>query len=577
MVRPFTHDLYAPLAHKAGIGPGDGESLPPGIEYTWLDYVDGRRLAAYRILAAYRDNVARFYLPDQMWQRDPGRGTELERIRQMLADSDQVAPAEKYREYGDAGLLVQQGRSLMLGDTQELLLPELAEALDALEDDAEPDAATVRLQRFDEWLRAWADAERLQLALLEAEENTVGDGDGVYALGWNERLGRPRLRVYDPGWYFPDLATISDDEEYPAVVHVAWDEDRGGETWLHRKTWRLVAVRDDDPLAPEAPYRVPWSDDLVDRVCVYEVAEWKVKNLPNGATVYDLPEPTNVLEAPRALGVDFLPVVHVPNDAAGARHFGRSLLLLVSQLLDDIASTDTDLQANSELVGSTPMVTTGVGAFQPAAGPGAVNNLPAGADAKFLDTSRALTGLVAYDEHLLERLSVNTRLAAALLGRIKPNEVPSGYALELGFAPTRSLIREMRLVRDAKYPLILKFAMRLAQVNGQGDDRLPGGPTPRAEIVLGGFLPADRAAAAKNVAELLGVHAISTQTAVQMLMEADFPIEDAQAEVERIMAERFDDAVKLADATGDDAAVRAMLGLEPRPAPGVPPADGGAA
>lgn len=605
MPRPFTHDLYAPLAYVEALGPGDGQTMPGGAgTSTWLDYDDARRLTAYRILAAKRDNVARFYLPEAMWQKSgAATGTELERVRQMLAAADAVAPAEKYREYGDPALLVAQGRSLMLGDSQDLVLPDLVELQNAAADDdgapaegdeAEAHAAAVadrktdqqRLETFQAWLDAWADDEKLPLRLLEGEENSVGDGDGVYVLGWSERLGRPRLRVYDPGWYFPDLSSIGDDEEFPTVVHVAWEEDRNGKIILHRKTWRVLTVGDDDPLAPPAPYSVPWSDAPVDRVCVYSVAEWDIAHLKTGDSIYNLAvddSRATVLKEPTALGVDFLPVVHVPNDAAGTRHFGRALPLLVAQLLDDVAATDTDLQANSELVGSTPMVTTGAGAFSPEAGPGAVYGLPAGADAKLLDTSRALTGLTGYANHLLDRLSVNSRLAGSLLGRVKPNEVPSGYALELGFAPTRSLVREMRMVRAEKYPLILKFAMRLAQVNGTGPAALPKGPTPRAEIALGGFLPADKAAAMTQVSEGIKSHAISRLTGVQILMSAGFPIEDAEAEVDRIKAELFADAVALVDATGDVGAAYDLLGI-PRPAalppvqlPPEPPAGGAGA
>ncbi|MFF0062747.1 hypothetical protein ACFYRC_14545 [Streptomyces sp. NPDC005279] len=44
-----------------------------------------------------------------------------------------------------------------------------------------------------------------------------------------------------------------------------------------------------------------------------------------------------------------------------------------------------------------------------------------------------------------------------------------------------------------------------------------------------------------------------------MLQDAGYPIEDAQQEIERIQA--FEAAARLADATGDNAAVRAYLGL----------------
>lgn len=594
MVRPFTHDTYAPLSFVEGLGEGDGQTLPPLMATSgWLEYDDARRLASYRILAAMRDNAFRYLLPEKLWQRDgrPQGVSELERIRHYLAQLDELPPAQKWREYGDAMLLVQQGRSLMLGDSQDLVLPELERLLKEEADEGraeetreekaarEQDSATQqqqveRLQEFDGWLQDWSDSERLRLALVEGEENTVGDGDGVYTLGWNDRLGRPRLRVYDPGWYFPDLDTIGDDDEFPTVVHVAWDYERrtDGHTVLHRKTWRLVDIDSPEAAlyqeAPAAPYDVPWSDEKATRFLVYAVAEWDTTQLQDRETVYTLLVPdtrATVLVEPTVTLVDFLPVVHVPNDASGARHFGRSLLLSVAQLLPDLQGTDSDLQANSEFVGSSPLVTKGnAGALD--AGPGAQWNMGDG-DAKFLDTSRALLGLTGYSEHLLSRLSTNSRLAESLLGRVSPKDVPSGYALELGFAPTRSLVREMRMVRDEKYPLIMKFAMRLAQLN----DVLPDGETPRAVVALGGYLPADRAAAVQQVAVGLKEHAFSHSTGVQILIDAGFPIEDAEAEVEQIRAEAFEDMVRLVDALGADGVIRVRewLGMD-QLAPGIP-------
>src|SRR6266550_276500 len=112
----------------------------------------------------------------------------------------------------------------------------------------------------------------------------------------------------------------------------------------------------------------------------------------------------------------------------------------------------------------------------------------------------------------------------------------------------------MRVVRDRKYPLLLKFALRLAQANRV----LPGGPTPAARLLLGASMPADRAAAIQEVVELLGGGsggkgrpAISIQTAVRMLIAAGLPIDSAEQEVERIQRAMFEQAVQLVEATGD--------------------------
>ncbi|MFC7896472.1 hypothetical protein [Streptomyces sp. NPDC057381] len=47
------------------------------------------------------------------------------------------------------------------------------------------------------------------------------------------------------------------------------------------------------------------------------------------------------------LEFDFIPLVHVPNTVSSAGHFGQSSPLALAQLLDDIASADTDSQRAS--------------------------------------------------------------------------------------------------------------------------------------------------------------------------------------------------------------------------------------
>src|SRR5436190_2052531 len=70
-------DLWAPLSHKAAF------DRPQGYAPTWVDQSSWRRLAAYCVLKAYCENVARDYLRTE--------------------DEDEKAA---HREYGDADLIV---------------------------------------------------------------------------------------------------------------------------------------------------------------------------------------------------------------------------------------------------------------------------------------------------------------------------------------------------------------------------------------------------------------------------------------------------------------------------------------
>lgn len=560
--QPFIHDLYAPLSHIPALGTAIGTLDRSGVP-TWVADADARRLTAYRVLASMRDNARRYWYPPEMWTDHLAGQPNVERMR--VADK----PAgSKAREYGDSDLITLTGRALVLGEDQTITFPDLQELDD---EDAADQKEAARVQVFADWLNDWAETERLPAKLMLGESDSVGSGDGVYVLSWDANRARPRLKTYDPGFYFPDLDALDDpayadlnglpwSEDYPPVVHLAWErEDRQGNTWLRRTTFRMVRL--------DAPVATNWNGSegrtaLRSWTCVSEISEWLIQNIPADRDVYTLdPERHRGvrLVKPTDLELDFIPVVHIPNTEADASvHFGKSILLGVAQVLDDVMGSNTDLAVTSETVGSPPMILTGAGSAPLDVGPGTQLNMPTGGGAALMDTSKALTAGMEYAGHLERKLAVNARLGLALLGQISPKDVPSGYALALGFAPARRLTLEMRAVRAWKHPLILKFAMRMAQAYRV----LPAGTTPRAVIDLGAALPSDLATAVQAVKDLLPVHGISRSTSVRMLQQAGLPIEDAQAEVERIAAEAFEDAVRLVDATGDVDAAFDLLGLD---------------
>lgn len=77
----------------------------------------------------------------------------------------------------------------------------------------------------------------------------------------------------------------------------------------------------------------------------------------------------------------------------------------------------------------------------------------------------------------------------------------------------------------------------------------------------GPHTPTDRAAVLDEVVKGVAAGVLSVETGIRMLIDAGYPIDDAQAEIQRIQARAFDAAARLADATGDNAAVRDYLGL----------------
>lgn len=537
MSQPHIHDQWAALSYIPELA---GDRTRPETAPSWLDDFDARRLTAYQVLSSYTDNTRRYWLPASMWLK-PVRA----RAEGVTFDA---SSAEQQREYGDPALVVNTARSLLLGDDQTITCTD---------------------EKALAFLIDWATRERFGQKLLEGEEHTITQGDGVHVLHPSAVKDRVRHRVYDPGFYFPDTRTPVDgwdDDDFPPIVHLAWEWiDNDQVTWIRRTTWRMTQL-------PEQ--RATQWGEPTGWTCMYRVVDYPLDHLKSGATVYseEMGNQGRVVTEWSDLLVDFIPVVHVPNDPSTERTWGRSLLLLVGQILDDLQNTDTDLAAASQSA-SPAFITTGAAAGGLTGAPGEQIGLPEGANAAWADTSKNLTALTGYISSLIERLAQNTRLSQVLLGAISPDQVPSGYALQLGFAPAQSLVREMRAVRDEKYPLILRFVLRLSQAWGW----LDAGKTPEASVTLGAAFPSDLPGAIAAVKDLLPVHGLSTETAVKMLAAAGLPIDDAKDEVKRIRQESYEQAKDLAEATGNFAAAAEMLGVPPAtitlsPAPVAPAA-----
>lgn len=557
-------DNWTALSFKRAMGskstPGASWAAP-----TWVgDHK--RRLTAYMILQAYFDNSSRFF----------------------LYTKDGMTP-EDHREYGDASLLRDTILAALVGDSQEIFVDGADQDLPDPQPDEDPDlaerrAAAEKATELQEWIRAWAwDKERFGLKIIETERNAVGLGDGVYVLGWDPRKNRVRLRVYDPGFYFPVL-TDGNDDDFPERVHIAWEVETDDPTKrvIRRITWELAPIGIDESGAL-VTRRYPYASDVdSDLTCYMTDATWTLDvNRPNqpddfnGATaVYEtyVDEDGILREVNFAdLGIDFLPVVHVPNTVSIQNHYGKSSVERVLQILDDLANADTDLQGASATTGKPPIALSGVTSAQrPTYQPGELWALGEKGSATMIDTSRSLDALIKYVEHLGDRLNVSARVPGAVLGQVKPSEVPSGIALALSFGPLISMIEEMRLVRSEKYPLLLQFVWRMSMVGGVEDVPQEWIPT---RLEFGSYLPHDVSAVVALVKTLLEAKAISRKTAIRLLVAAGVDIEDAEQEVDDIAATDFDGAKSLADATGSEDAAAEYLGVEvesPPPAPPVP-------
>ncbi|OIJ97753.1 hypothetical protein BIV25_13170 [Streptomyces sp. MUSC 14] len=531
-LRQFVIDAWSWLNYKPVMADASRPSSRafPELAASWLPPHEMRRLAAYKVLASYDNNQA----------------------GQLAAAAGDDAALER-RELGDAANLVDTALGYLLGSDQEIAV---AGAEHADEDSPEPGATEAAA--VQERLRQWAGKELLTLRVQQAERTAVLLGDSVYVLAWSPDKQRPTLRVYDPGFYFPQWDD-DQDQDFPTRVHLAWElpenEDAGLKARVRRVTYELGLISEDGG----ATRTYPWEPGRVTNVtCYLTDAEWLLEDLKRGETLDRLPMDkaafrvrSDGTELNRLdLMIDFLPVIHVTNTIPeGGEHWGRSALARVLQSLDELAATDSDSSAASATTG-TPIIglagarlpvnrTTG----QPEklkVEAGAVWQLGDSGRMDALDTSPQLAELRARVEHLLDRIAANSRITAAGLGTLDASEVPSGYAFQLALAPLDALVGSMRLAREHKYRLLLKFVQRLYQAGrAQG---WPGGESFPARLAWAPHTPTDRAAVLDEVVTAYGAGVMSLETAVQMLLDAGYPVEDASQEVARIRAKAEQDA-----------------------------------
>lgn len=499
-----------------------------GPRAAWLSDADRRRLGAYMVYAAYLENQGSRY-----------------------------GQTDERREYGDPALLVEQALAHLLGESQTI---EVAEAGDT---DAEGKPTNAAAADAQAWLEEWADRENFLLRVIDAERKAVSLGDAVYVIDVDQDKGRPRLGVYDPGFYFPVLPDSAATDDYPERVHFAWEEEVENtagkvERQLRRITYQLVEA--------ETPYRTAWGESTATKQLQVTDHRYRLEGVGGArrdGVALDRIKGTPIEVAPPVrVQIDFLPIVHMPNTLPGGDHYGQSLLAKVMQLLDDLQAADTDTQAAQSTTGSPMLLLQGAPSGPLDLGPGKAIRLEAGGDGKVLDTSGQLAAMAKQVEGLRDRLTENARIPDVALGRVRSaaDAGMSGVALTLRFGPLEAMIRQMRMVRTEKYRLLLRFVQRIGMTMGKGPAEAR-----EARLVLGAFLPRDVDGTIKAVAEGVRAKVVSLETGVRMLIAAGVPAEDVTEEVRRIVSRDYESAGALADATGDVNDARALLGLTPAP------------
>jgi len=449
-------DIYSAILGPKSDGKLERLILP------WVPPEDRRRLLAYRLYWAYYHNYSQI-------------------LRQSGTDPDCL-----FIEGGDAQLIVDTFADSVIGDQ---LILEPADMID------EQGKENTELRRQLDLINSFRTKEMLDLKILSAEVNASMMGDGVFKLRWSERKKRVKIQPLPPDSYFPEF---DEDDELVAFAF-AWQER------INEKDERVYKeyyeFDDEGKVRCTAGYykksKKAGLDDLE--------LESYVKN--------ELGEEVNFL----SLGIDFLPVIHIPNVIIGGETFGVSDLKPIVQLLDEHINAQSSGASNAEYLGDATLLVEGKKPTEPPQLPHAGGILFSGTDGgrmDLLDTSSLNDGILKWLDYLETKIVRNAGVTEVAIGKVSGNEIPSGVALQiLQHRFLRNIYRK-RLIRADKYERLLKFVTRFYRAFGEREQRFDN---EEFTVKFGNVLPIDRRELIEEITLAVNSGILTPETAVELL------------------------------------------------------------
>jgi hypothetical protein len=584
-------DQYSGFDHK--------EAMREDMHAFWLSSLvppdDRRRHMAYVVARAIHENCSRRLLPI---------GGDAERFDQL-------------REYGDAGAYAAAVSGGVLGTDilfsikganvelpEQPVLPHRPEpptdpdeqgvlaaahqaqievwaqtSFEAIEEWKRRKMEQPALISAQDWLREWAENGQIEAKLRELyKEDVQPAGDGILAI--HAFPGQmPEVTLWDPESYFPKFpdGMIT---QFADNVSLGYEyQDDNGDAWFRRVKYELVDLEDEETGAPSSRPS-PYSTVPTSTTCLMTDASYRLTGKESDVqSIHDLDDvvPDEVAsfidESGREvemlnydMGIDFIPLIHIPANPASKTHFGRSIYLRGAQLLDDLYQSDTSIMSAANLAGNPPIVVSGA-IVQAGAdgrvdlGPGTVVSTPeASGGLDKLDMTGELRALMEHRSELRKRAAQIFQVPEGVMGQASPEKIASGITLELTFTPFERLVVESRLAVDPKLALFLKFVMRLAVVaKSPGWEKVAS--VPPAMVKLGSFMPTDLPGLVEMVSVLRSAKVITRKVAATWLQSAGVGIEDIEQLLAELDAEDTERALDLEAMFGAAIAAKS-LGIE---------------
>jgi hypothetical protein len=541
------YDIYAPLLNfKKAL-----EQLNRvGVSFQYIPKEHRRRLKAYELLEAFYYNYSRDY--------------------RFSPDSGGTSQNDTIFEAGDAQWICDTIKSKLFGDKIDIAIemPDEIKEIGTLRDSgkeperlAELEALRSGLVQREAYLRRWWKNNNVRIDIDKNEQKCSYLGDCAYLVEWvkekieGEWISRPNIKTYDPGFVFPFFncndKSLDGDALVKDRVILAWEEtsrailDNVGEDQffvIYREIYEL---------------RV---DKNGDQKCFRKSGYYKY----NGSENVDLLNliDDNLLDESGAkwedLGIDFMPVLIVPNIEVEGHDFGLSNLHFLIGVIDAMINNDSDIRKNSELLGGASVFASGKDvrlAIDPvtkqpkaiAIQPNTFYPLGEGGSAVLLDTSSMQKALLDTHGVIEKKLLRNSKITEIGAGKVEVSQL-STISIKLLMQPLLDKINPMRDQRNRRYSTMFYYVQRLFQLKGTTEEKsIFASPLYDFTVKWGAILPGDEKA---KLEEYAAFNALTDdQTTLERMKDDGEPV-DVQKVLGRKKAQKAEQVAANADLFG---------------------------
>lgn len=521
-----------------------------GVNFRYIPDEHRRRLKAYELLESFYYNYSRDY--------------------RFSPDSGETSQNDSIFEAGDAQWICDTIKAKLFGDKIDIAIemPDELKEIDALSVSGKDAARLGELEELrdslaarEAYMRRWWKNNNIRIDIDKNEQKASYLGDCAYLIEWimekveGEWISRPSIKTYDPGFVYPffncnDKSLDGNDMVKDRVI-LAWEEtsrailDNVGEDQyfvIYREIYELRVNKSGDEkcFRKSGYYKYNGSENI------------DLLNLIDG----------NLLDESGAkwedLGIDFMPVLIVPNIEVEGHDFGLSNLHFLIGVIDGIINNDSDIRKNSELLGGASVFASGKDvrlAIDPvtkkpmpiAIQPNTFYPLGEGGSATLLDTSGMQKALLDTHDVLEKKMLRNSKITEIGAGRVEVSQL-STISIKLLMQPLLDKINPMRDQRNRRYSTMFYYVQRLFQLKGTPEEKkLFASPLYDFTIKWGNILPGDEKAKLEEYAAFGAL--TDDQTVLERMKDDGEPV-NVQTVLERRKTQKAEQVAANADLFG---------------------------